>query len=100
MISDENLGGAFVRRTFTRGGEHLKPGTTLSREELLAFSLPNRRALIDAGYIEPWVTPAGANTGKRVIVHRGGGAYDVYVGRLNKEPLTKDEAEKLAGRPQ
>lgn len=96
MISDENMGGAFVRRTFTRGGEHLKPGQTLTREELLAFSLPNRRALIDAGYIECWTRQPTEIAGKRVVVRREDGKYDVYAGKLNKLPMWKEQAEKLA----
>ena len=99
MIPDNEIGGAYVRRTFTRNGEYLRPGTVLSGDDVRSFNLPNMRALIDSGYLEAWPKPPVDNLGDRSIVHIGGGRYDVYAGKLNAEPLNREDAEELATRP-
>lgn len=93
IIKDEDIGGGSVLRTFTMRGEAQKVGTQLSRSELLGIPYANRQALIDGGKIS--IYPPSA---ERHIVSDGFGRYSVYAGRkLNDRPLTKAEAEELAG---
>lgn len=103
LLRAERIGGAFVRRGFTRGGEYLKTGTPLSRAEVLAFPPQNRQSLVDGGYLEVYppgspVLEAMPAQPDRFVVSRGFGNFDVYEGRkLNTAPMTKDEAQALAG---
>jgi hypothetical protein len=48
----QDIGSARVRRTFTLRGKILKPNRRLSADEVLAIPIANRRALVDAGYLE------------------------------------------------
>ena len=98
-ISDDDVGGARVRRIFTAAGRTLRAGDTLTRDEVLAMR--NRRTLAEIGAIEIWPrTMGGIADAERHIVHNGGGRFDVIAGhKLNARPLTKDEAEELATRP-
>jgi hypothetical protein len=48
----QDIGSARVRRTFMMRGENLKPNRRLSADEVLAIPIANRRALVDAGYLE------------------------------------------------
>lgn len=98
-IADEDIGGAKVRRTFTMGPRRLFAGDTLSREEVLALPLSNRVALTDANYFDVWVKAPNAvlPDAERFIVRTGQGLYNVVAGhKLNDEPMTKEEAERLA----
>jgi hypothetical protein len=100
MIDHEDIGGAFVRRTIWKGAEiSYKPGTTIPGDAVRGFGHKNLHAMIDSGQIQVWPKPPVEMSGDRAIVHIGGGRYDVFVGKLNSEPLTKDEAEELATRP-
>lgn len=93
IIRDEEIGGGSVLRTFTMHGESLKVGTPLSRAALLSIPYANRQALIDGGKIA--VYPPSS---ERHVVSDGFGHYSVYAGRkLNDKPLTKAQAQKLAG---
>ena len=100
-MRDGEIGGGFVRRLFTNDGQALKAGTHLSRDQLLAMSINNRRALIRSGAIDIYPpAPAGgapaASQVERFMLHIGGGRYEVIAGvKLSSEPLTKDEAQAL-----
>lgn len=105
-LRDDAIGGAFVRRGFTRftkdvpGGQYLKAGTRLTADEVRAIPMVNRRALATSGALDVYpVTPANAvaEDFERFVIHAGSGRYDVVAGRkLNDAPLTKAEAEALA----
>lgn len=101
MIGSNDIGGAFVRLGFTdSAGRFLRAGTRLSAAEVNAMK--NHKALVRIGKIAvfPPSGDAPATAGERHIVHNGGGRFDVIAGRrLNDKPLTKDEAEELATRP-
>ena len=93
-MADRDIGGALVRRTFTRNGEQLKAGQQLNAEEVLSIALPNRRALVDSNFIELY--PKSPVAGERFIISIGNKQFNVIEGRmLNDEPLTRDEAERL-----
>jgi hypothetical protein len=99
-IAELDIGGARVRRRFTRGEEAMMPGRFLSADEVRAIPVANRRALSDAGYIEIFPQAPVTTAGDKHIVHLGRGQYDVIHGvKLNAEPLTKEQAEDLATRP-
>ena len=88
------IGGAVVALAFTCAGRRLTPGHRISRAEFDAMA--NGRALVRAGYLKTH-PPAQPEAKTAFVLHRGGGSYDVILGeRLNKEPLSKDEAEVLA----
>lgn len=103
-VNDDQIGGAVARRRIDRG--QLPPitaGQRLTRDEVLAIPTANRRALVATERL--WLLPidAAAPAGRsadRHIVQVGRGQYDVFAGvKLNSEPLTKDDAEELATRP-
>lgn len=99
MIADADVGGARVQRYFNhaRVGKEFHRGNSLTAAEVLAILPTNRRALAEQGYIEIWPKAVDA---ERHVVHNGGGRYDVIAGtKLNGAPLTRDEAEDLATRP-
>jgi len=48
----QDIGSARVRLGFTMKGEYLSPNRRLSADEVLATPIANRRALVDAGYLE------------------------------------------------
>ncbi len=107
-LRDEAIGGAYVRRGFTRftkdgpiGGQYLKAGTHLTADEVRSMPMVNRRALATSGALDVYpVTPGNAAAPEdfeRFVIHAGGGRYDVVLGRkLNDSALTKQEAEALA----
>ena len=102
IIADPDIGGARVRRTFTRNGRQMRNGDMLDGNSVRSIPVANRRALIDAGYIEVWPKSgeASGSAGERHIVHRGKGQFDVIAGvKLNAEPMSKEDAEELATRP-
>lgn len=94
-ISDKDIGGARVRRTFTNNGKQMRMGDQLTTEEVLAFPTANRRALSDSNFIE--IYPKSPIIGnERFIVGIGKNQFNVIEGRvLNTEPLTREAAEKL-----
>lgn len=99
-IAEQDIGGARVRRRFSRGKEALLAGRILSADEVRAIPVANRRALIEAGFIEVYPQGPVTTVGERHLVHLGRGQYDVIQGvRLNDKPLSKDEAEDLATKP-
>ena len=94
------IGGAYVRRRFTMGERDLVGGVdVLTAEELAAIPPANLTALINTGKLETFpAPPAGSAPSARFAVHLGFGKYDVIEGRkITDEPLTKEEAEALAG---
>jgi hypothetical protein len=106
-LPDADIGGAFVRRGFTRftkdspGGQYLKAGTKLTADEVRSIPMTNRRALAVSGALDIYpVAPGQAAPPEdldRFVIHAGGGRYDVVLGKkLNDAPLTKQEAEALA----
>lgn len=104
MLEPDDIGGARVRRTFTRGAQIMRRGDTLNAEDICSMGANNRRALINAGYIEVWpkspIQSIGSGSGSRHIVYLCRGQYDVIEGRkLNEKPLSKEDAEELATRP-
>ena len=99
-LVEADIGGARVRRTFTRAGETLKGGQYLTRADILAMPASNRRALMSGNYIEVFPRSPVTSAGDVHIVHIGRGQYDVFKGdKLNDRPLTKEEAEELATTP-
>lgn len=102
MIGQKELGGGFVRLSFTAAGKRLKAGEPLTVAQIEGFA--NRRRLIDAGFIAVYPPrPAVADDAdiERHIVHLGRGQYDVIKGvRLNDAPVSKEEAEEIATRPE
>ena len=71
-------------------------GTPLTAEEINSFA--NRRRLIDAGFISVY-PPSPMDQSQRYIVRTYQGHYDVVAGiKINDQPMTKAEAEELAGR--
>lgn len=94
-MKDADIGGARVRRTFTRGEQQLKMGDMLTAEEVLAIPIANRRALTDSNFIELYPKAPGSG-GDRMMVGVGKDEFNVIEGRvLNDEPLSRKEAEKL-----
>lgn len=92
-IADKDIGGARVRRTFTRNGEQMKMGQHLTSEEVIAIAVANRRALVDSNFLE--VYPKSI-AGERFIVAVGKDQFNVIEGRLlNDKPLNRKEAELL-----
>ena len=100
QIADADIGGARVRRVFSMRGEHLQANRHLSADEVLAIPISNRRALIDAGFLEvyPKRSPVKHVNEARFVI-RTGDKFDVIVGhKLNTEPLSRPDADRLAGR--
>jgi hypothetical protein len=101
QIADQDIGGARVRRVFSRNGESLKANRHLSADEVLAIPIANRRALVDAGYLEvyPRSSPAKRANEERFVIRVGNDKFDVIAGnKVNDTPLTRAEADRLAGR--
>lgn len=100
-MTPTSIGGALVRRRFNMGGRDVRPGETLSRDQIMSMPGPNRSALIDSGFLDvfPEAT-SGIATMPCHVVHRGMGKYDVIWGRvLNEQPLSKEDADALAAAP-
>jgi hypothetical protein len=100
-IAEQDIGGARVARRFTCGSEAMLRGRMLSATEVCSIPVANRRALTKAGIIEVFPRNDAVTTvGQKHIVHLGRGQYDVIQGqKLNAAPLSKDDAEDLATRP-
>jgi hypothetical protein len=96
MIGSKEIGGGYVRRTFTAGGERMQVGAHLSAKAIQSW--PNHRELERLGLIAVF-PPAGVLEpieSSRFALHEGFGKYSVIEGRkLNDGPLTRDEAEQL-----
>lgn len=95
VIQDHMVGGAEVKRGFTRGGEYVKPGATLTRRDLLAMPRPNLQALVDTGKLQLFPPTPGllGEPGELHLINRGFGRYDVIEGRiLTDEPFQSKEA--------
>lgn len=93
-ILDADIGGARVRRTFTRGTHRYHAGDYLSATDVLSMPIANRRALVDSQYLE--VYPKYKVDTQRLIVNVGKNQFDVIEGfKLNKEPVSREEADKL-----
>jgi len=105
-IADKDLGGARVRLTFQtiqKNGStrRFKPNEQLSAEDVLAWPMANRRALVSAGYIEiyprQFVGRQAIQKGDRFIVQARKDQYNVIEGRrINDQPLSREDAEELA----
>lgn len=103
-IHVNQLGGGVVNRTFNFGGKALLRGHVLTAEEVRSIRPLNRSSLIDRGYLSVWPKGQHANPPEgsvRFVMPIGfGRGYHVVEGRrLNDEPLSKEEAYKLAGLP-
>lgn len=99
VIQDHMIGGAKVQRGFQRGSEWVKPGTDISRNELLSMPRGNLQAMVDGGRIQLYPpTPAMlGGVGELHMISRGFGKYDIIEGRvLNEEPYTSKEAAETA----
>lgn len=103
LVADD-IGGAVVLKAFRgTGGEMVLAGTRLTEEHVRAMPRANRESLVDNHRLhilsksqasvasEPRDTHA-------FVVHLGAGKYNVIEGvKINDEPITKEEAEALAG---
>jgi hypothetical protein len=101
QIADADIGGARVRRTFSMKGSHVATNRHLSADEVLAIPIANRRALADAGYIEIYPKRSAAKPvhEARFVIRTGADKFDVIAGyKVNSEPLSRNEADRLAGR--
>lgn len=103
-INVNQIGGGVVTRTFNMGGKTMLRGIELTAEEVRAMRPMNRSSLIDRGHLYVW--PKGQHAkppegSVRFVMPMGfGRGYHVVEGRrLNAEPLSKEEAYKLAGLP-
>ncbi len=97
-IRTGDIGGGIVRRAFRDGDRFRRANERLEREEIMRWPAANRNALIDKRFVEIYpLSAATPKDAKRIVLHRGGGVYDVIEGRvLNAKPLTKAEAQALA----
>ena len=97
----DHIGGGIVRRTFKSGEHRLTSGTKLTAEEIKRMPVANRQALIDKKYIDVYPKAPGGGDGvkaERHVVSAGFGKFHVIEGRkLNDVPLSKDQAQALAG---
>jgi len=101
-------GGAYVRRRFVIGGKEVQIGDVLSVETLASIPRLNRRALVNTGRIELFPRSPGASTSQPELagaemhlVHLGGGKYHVVRGvRVTDAPVSREEAEEIATRPE
>ncbi len=100
-LAEAEIGGAVVRRTFTMSGTQVRRGDELTREQVLSIGRPNRQALIDKNFLDVFPLSRAApvvEAEDRHVVSLGFGKFDVVEGRkLNDAPLTKDQAQALAG---
>lgn len=102
QASINDIGGAICRRHFTMGERKIRPGDTLTEDEVLAIPKPNLTALRDSGYLQVYPKQAAIQSALAAIattrfpIHRGCGKYDVIDGvQLNTEQLTKEQALAL-----
>jgi hypothetical protein len=95
QLRNDDIGGGKVIQGFRMGGEYVRPGTILSREQILGIPYANRASLM-ARFIEVWPREAGKPEGTARFIVRVGTKYNVIEGVvLNAEPLEKEEAEEL-----
>lgn len=105
-IAEGDIGGARIRMGFSRGNVRMKAGDHLTADEVRSIPPANRRALASSGFIEVYPQrvqvvqrEAAAVPGDRFIVQVGKGQFNVIEGRrLNDQPLSREDAEKLAGK--
>lgn len=94
-IAEADIGGAKVRRTFTRGDVRHRAGEILEAEVVLSIAKANRRALIDANYIDIY-PKAPVVPGELFIVAVSKDRFNVIEGQtINEKPLTRDQADEL-----
>lgn len=99
-MSDEQIGGAVVRRSFKMGDRHVMSGTRLTRDEVLSIRTLNRRSMVDRGIIDLFpVSEIALGTGERFAFHTGGGKFTVVEGKVIDSGLDKATALKLAKKP-
>jgi hypothetical protein len=100
-IPGYHLAGAVVRRPYSQGGDRIYAGAVLSRDAFLAIGHAVRRLFVREGRVTPFYIPDAAApppAGECHLIHRGAGRYDVVRGvLLNIYPLSREEAETLAG---
>lgn len=98
-IEEKDIGGARVVRTFTNGDRWMKRGDTLTREEILAFPLANRVALVDNHNIEIYpLAPSAqpAEPAEKFMIGVSKDKFNIIEGRLlNPQPLPREEADAL-----
>jgi len=114
---NDPIGSAIVRRPFSDGADEEgrqvrhKVGEVLAMEQIMAWSLTHRSRLIQQGFIAAAppaadaIVVSGGPTAtisreppELFVVHLGSGQYDVIEGwKKNDRPLTRREAEDLAG---
>jgi hypothetical protein len=101
QIADADIGGARVRMSFTMKGAMLAKNRHLTADEVLAIPIANRRALADSGYLEVYPKRSAAKPvhEARFVIRTGADKFDVIAGyKVNSEPLSRNEADRLAGR--
>lgn len=97
VAAQDDIGGAVVRRPFLYGEQQLKAGDVLTEEQVRHMPRNNRNALRDGNFISIYPKRAG-RAGQAFVIHRGQGKYDVIEGvKINDEPLSKEDADALAG---
>ena len=98
------IGGAIVRRQVRTSNGDWQPGMRISAADVLAMPQVNRNALVDKKYIE--LFPKGgdqavAAEGERFVISVGFGKYMVIEGKkLTDEPIDREQAYALAGKPE
>jgi hypothetical protein len=95
LVDPKNIGGAYVRRTFTRGGQRVMRGDKLTREDVLSIPAANRQALIEKHFIDIYPPPPDSVGGERFIVRTNGKTFDVIEGRKIAEGLTREAADAV-----
>lgn len=102
-LRHEDIAGGKVRRGFRMGDKYIPPGTVLTSEQILSMPYANRCALIDR-FIEVWpaeaqrpaVPPVHEGPTKVMMIHMGGGKFNVIEGWvMNEAPIERHEAEDL-----
>lgn len=106
----EQVGGGSVIRSFRMNGEIVRVGTRFTGDEIRSWQAANRRELLDRflcvwpkapdGGIASTEQVAAAERAERHVVSLGFRTYAVIEGvRLNAAPLSREDAYKLAGKP-
>ena len=98
------IGGAIVRRQVRTSNGNWTPGMKLTAEQVLAMRPINRNALVDKKFIE--LFPKGGEQssavgGERFVVSMGFDKFMVIEGKkLTDEPIDREQAYALAGKPE